>query len=149
VASEELVVRGNEQLLARALGNIVDNAVQHGRGDITISAGLADDRRVAVVTIHDEGEMNPDFLAHAAERFRQDESSRTGTGAGLGLSLVDAIAIAHHGQARICSAGVHHPQPSPSTTLTRIPCAHSPAGTTISLLLAASPVGSGAVDPRA
>jgi len=143
-----IVIRANEQLLARALGNIVDNAVRHGNGDITISARLAADR-VAVVTVHDEGEMNADFLAHAAERFRRDEASRTGTGAGLGLSLVDAIAVAHHGQARICSAGSHHPRPSPDPSLGRIPCTHPTDGTTISLFLAASRARSHASGPHA
>src|SRR5262249_36681041 len=94
-AAGDVVVRGDEPLLARALGNIVDNAVTHGQGDITVSVRLAADRRVVLIAVHDEGEMNAAFLAHAAERFRQDETSRTGSGAGLGLSLVDAIAIAH------------------------------------------------------
>jgi signal transduction histidine kinase len=138
---DEIAVRGDEQLLARALGNIADNAVTHGSGDITFSVRLAGagDRQIALIEIHDQGEINPDFLAHAAERFRQDERSRSGTGAGLGLSLVDAIAIAHGAQLRICSAGNHHHQPTPDEALATIPCRHAEVGTTIGLPMPAAP----------
>jgi signal transduction histidine kinase len=139
---DEVFVHGDEQLLARALGNVVDNAVSHGHGDITLSVSLAHNSHVALIAVHDEGEMSASFLAHAAERFRQDENSRTGSGVGLGLSLVDAIAIAHRGQLRICSAGTHHLQPPPDRALDTIACSHPLAGTTISLLLAAAPTRS-------
>jgi signal transduction histidine kinase len=142
--SDEVVVRGDQQLLARALGNIVDNAVTHGDGQITLSVRLAPERHVAFITAHDGGTMDPAFLAHAAERFRRDESSRTGTGAGLGLALADAIAIAHGGQLRICSAGSHHSRATPESALDAIPCGHPRAGTTISLLVAATRVRSDA-----
>jgi two-component system OmpR family sensor kinase len=141
--ASEVVLRGDEHLLSRALGNVVDNAVRHGRGDIGISVHLAG-CRVALITVHDEGAINRDFLGHAAERFRQDESSRAGSGAGLGLALVDAIASAHGGQIRICSAGSHHSRPSPDPDLARIPCSHRDDGTTISLLFATSPIPSDA-----
>jgi len=86
--------------------------------------------------VHDQGAgIDAGFLTHAAERFRQAESSRAGPGAGLGLSLVDAILAAHRGQLRICSAGRHHQQPTSDSALARVPCAHPADGTTISLLL--------------
>jgi len=59
--------------------------VTHGE-NIILSVRLTGDRHVAPLTVHDQGEMNPAFLAHAAERFRQDKGSRTGPGAGPGLS---------------------------------------------------------------
>jgi two-component system, OmpR family, sensor kinase len=137
-ATDDLTLHADEALLDRALGNIVDNAVRHGAGNITLSTERCLAPPVAVITIHDQGTINPDFLDHAAERFRQDESSRSSAGAGLGLSLVDAIAIAHGGQLRICSAGHHHHQPSPHIGLAQLPCAHPEDGTTISLLLPAN-----------
>jgi signal transduction histidine kinase len=148
-AASDISVRGDAELLGRALGNVVDNAVTHGQGDIALSVRRAADRRVALVTVHDEGEMSAAFLPHAAERFRQDETSRTGSGVGLGLSLVDAIAIAHAGQLRICSAGRHHLQPAPDRALAAIPCTHPAEGTTISLLVAAVPARADAPVPAA
>jgi two-component system OmpR family sensor kinase len=130
----ELLVRADAALLDRALGNLADNAVRYGDGTITITASQSG--ATIVISVHDEGAgISPDFLEHAAERFRQDEASRTGEGAGLGLSLVDAIATAHGGQLRICSAGRHHQLPPAHAELAAIPCRHPEAGTTVSLLL--------------
>ena len=129
-----LTAHADAGLLDRALGNLVDNAVRYGDGAITLSAAAAGG--ATVIAVHDEGTgMAPEFLPHAAERFRQHESSRSGQGAGLGLSLVDAIATAHGGQLRICSAGQHHPRPAARAELTAIPCRHPESGTTMSLLL--------------
>jgi signal transduction histidine kinase len=139
--AQNLVVHADARLLDRALGNLVDNAVRYGAGAIILAAATLDGlpAPAAMITVHDHGRgMPPDFLAHAAERFRQDESSRTGEGAGLGLSLVDAIVTAHSGQLRICSAGHHHHQPAAHPELARIQCRHPDAGTTISLLLRAA-----------
>jgi two-component system OmpR family sensor kinase len=128
-----LVLRADPGLLDRALGNLVDNAVRYGGGTITLTAAL--DGAATILTVHDAGAGMPsEFLAHAAERFRQGEASRAGGGAGLGLSLVDAISTAHGGQLRICSAGHHH-QTRPHPTYSQNPCRHPGAGTTITLLL--------------
>ena len=72
--------------------------------------------------MHDVGAgMAPDFLGHAAERFRQHEASPTGAGTGPGLSVDDAIAAAHGG--RICSRGHHHAGPPAVGALAAVPCA--------------------------
>jgi two-component system OmpR family sensor kinase len=134
---DDLVLHADAGLLDRALGNLVDNAVRYGDGTITVTAARLDTlpRPAAIVTVHDQGcGISPEFLAHAAERFRQGESSRTGGGAGLGLSLVDAIVTAHRGQLRLCSGGHHH-QTAPHPTLSLIPCRHPDTGTTASLLM--------------
>lgn len=124
----------DEHLLARALGNLVDNAVRHGTGTISLETHLH--RTAAVITVHDQGTMEPAFLPHAVERFRRHETSRTGTGTGLGLSLVEAVVRAHEGQMRICSGGHHHHVASNATALDAVPCTHSDAGTTVSIVLA-------------
>jgi two-component system, OmpR family, sensor kinase len=137
-ARSGLTVHADRRLLERALGNLVDNAVRHGEGKLTLAASASDGLATSgvVLSVHDEGGgVAPDFLEHAAERFRQDESSRTGPGAGLGLALVDAIATAHRGQLRICSAGHHHLRPTPHAGLARVACEHPTGGTIVSLLL--------------
>jgi signal transduction histidine kinase len=145
-APEHLTTYGDPALLERALGNLVDNAVRHGDGEITLSAAALDGEAVHAsrYAVHDLGPgVAADFVPHAAERFRQGESSRAGPGAGLGLALVDAIATAHHGQLRICSNGHHHRRPTADRALDRVPCRHPDAGTTVSLLLPGSDVDRG------
>jgi signal transduction histidine kinase len=136
----DLTVVADPELLQRALGNLVDNAVRYGAGDMTLSGRRVVDPVAAVVlTVHDDGPGIPgDFLPHAAERFRQHATSRAGPGAGLGLALVDAIATAHHGQLRICSLGRHHRRPAAEPGLERIVCTHPANGTSVSFVVPAT-----------
>jgi signal transduction histidine kinase len=143
-AAEELPAWADPGLLDRALGNLVDNAVRHGAGTITVSARAVDEPAAlaCVLAVHDEGPGPPAaFLPHAAERFRRGETSRSGPGSGLGLALVDAIATAHGGQLRICAGGAHHRQEVVDEALDTVPCRHPAAGTTAALLLPGRPAG--------
>ena len=59
-------------------------------------------------SVRDEGTGFPaDFLPHAFERFSRAEEGHSGEGAGLGLAIVDAIARAHGGSARVRNATGH------------------------------------------
>jgi signal transduction histidine kinase len=85
--------------LEQALTNMVDNALQHGRGRITLRA-LRDDGYVELHVL-DEGEgFPPAFVARAFDRFARADAARSGDGSGLGLAIVAAIAKAHGGRAR-------------------------------------------------
>jgi two-component system OmpR family sensor kinase len=82
----------------QALGNLVENALRHGRGRILLQAR----RRNGQVELHvrDEGPgFVPEFLGQAFEPFARDDPARQGPGAGLGLAIVDVIARAHGGAA--------------------------------------------------
>lgn len=131
--ADGITVHADKHLIDRALGNLVDNAVIHGEGPIVLAA----ERRpyATIMTVHDNGSIDPGFLGQAAERFRQGETSRSTAGAGLGLSLVDGIAAAHNGQLRVCSGGHHHSQPTANAQIAGIACEHDERGTTVSLLL--------------
>jgi two-component system OmpR family sensor kinase len=85
--------------IEQALGNLVDNALRHGDGEITL--GAAADADGAELWVSDQGPgLTPDFEERAFERFTRADEGRTGGGAGLGLAIVRAIAQAHGGEAR-------------------------------------------------
>ena len=98
-APEGVVLVADRMRLEQAVGNLVENALRHGAGTISVDARLESDRLVVSVT--DEGEGFPqDFLPHAFERFSRADAARTGgAGVGLGLAIVEAIASAHGGTA--------------------------------------------------
>jgi heavy metal sensor kinase len=93
------VVRGDRVRLEQALGNLVDNALRHGGGDVLLAARLrADGVELHVV---DAGPgLAPDFIDQAFERFARADGARPRAGAGLGLAIVAAIASSHGGSAR-------------------------------------------------
>jgi signal transduction histidine kinase len=88
--------------LRQALGNLVDNALRHGGGDVALTARRDGDDLVIEVT--DAGAGFPAAFAPLAfERFAAGET-RGDRGAGLGLAIVRAIAEAHGGSADIADS---------------------------------------------
>jgi two-component system, OmpR family, sensor kinase len=82
----------------QALGNLVDNALRHGRGQVRLAAFRGN---VGVeLHVRDQGPGFPSgFLDHAFDRFTRADPAREGPGAGLGLAIVSVIAHAHGGNA--------------------------------------------------
>jgi two-component system OmpR family sensor kinase len=84
--------------LEQALGNLVDNALRHGSGTVTLAVEPRGDR--TEVHVRDDGPGFPeDFVADAFERFTRADTARGRGGAGLGLAIVAAIARGHGGSA--------------------------------------------------
>jgi len=98
LSSNGLVLDADPARLEQALGNLVGNALEHGRGTVRLSA----QDRTQVVELHvtDEGGGFPDgFLDRAFERFSRADEARGRGGSGLGLAIVDVVARAHGGTA--------------------------------------------------
>jgi heavy metal sensor kinase len=103
-ADDQLELHVDRLRAEQALGNLVENALLHGRGRILLLACRCDDR--VELHVRDEGSgFPPDFLDRAFERFTRSDPARQGPGAGLGLAIVDLIARAHGGSAH---AANHH-----------------------------------------
>jgi heavy metal sensor kinase len=93
-----LTVDGDRVRLEQALTNLVENAIQHGGGEITLRAGELNGE--VQIHVEDRGPgFPPDFIGRAFERFSRPDQARGGDGTGLGLAIVEAIARAHRGSA--------------------------------------------------
>ena len=97
-APGELVVAADAVRLEQALGNLVENALRHGRGAIRLAAREREDG-VELHVLDDGDGFPPAFLGRAFERFTRAEEARTEGGAGLGLAIAQVIAEAHGGSA--------------------------------------------------
>jgi signal transduction histidine kinase len=98
-------VMGDPDMLARAIRNLIDNAVRHCSSEVSLSVVSDGDR--GVVTIADDGPgVDPGVAERLFERFTRSEESRerAAGGAGLGLAIVAAVARAHRGSVRFVSA---------------------------------------------
>jgi two-component system, OmpR family, sensor kinase len=93
-----MTVEADRLRLEQALTNLVENAIEHGGGEITVRASEADG--AVAIHVEDRGPgFAPDFIGRAFERFSRADPARGGNGTGLGLAIVDAIARAHRGSA--------------------------------------------------
>ncbi|HEY6685530.1 MAG TPA: HAMP domain-containing sensor histidine kinase [Propionibacteriaceae bacterium] len=94
VASDESTISADRQRLEYALGNLVDNALMHGAGDMQLVGKRVDDLVELQVRDHGSG-FSQEYMAHPFVRFAPTAS--TGRGTGLGLAIVQAITEAHGG----------------------------------------------------
>jgi signal transduction histidine kinase len=97
------LVRGNSILLARALENVVDNALRSGAQRVEVA--LARQADEVVIAVRDDGPgVSPELRDNLFEPFVSGRGST-----GLGLVLVKDIAQAHGGSVRLLPAacGAH------------------------------------------
>jgi two-component system OmpR family sensor kinase len=86
--------------IRQALDNLLDNALRHGAGDVSLAARAAGNG--VEIDVADAGPGFGDGLAERAfERFARGDDARTRGGTGLGLAIVRAVAEAHGGRAEI------------------------------------------------
>jgi two-component system OmpR family sensor kinase len=93
-------VRADPALLQRAIGNLLDNAMRHGRApgaaQAIVTVTVADGR----VTVADQGPgIDPAIGEDMFERF-----SSGGGSSGLGLSIVRWVALSHGGDLQVYNA---------------------------------------------
>ena len=101
-----LDVVGDRDLLAQAVGNLLDNALKFtpSNGGVRISAQAIGRERIDI-TVEDTGPgLSPLDRARAGERFFRADASRGTPGSGLGLSLVRAVAHLHGGDLVLADA---------------------------------------------
>ncbi len=102
-AEAGLALKGDRQLLAQAVGNLLDNAVKYTPADgrIALNAIRQDDGRIGIIVADNGPGIPEDDRAQVTRRFYRGDSSRHAAGVGLGLSLVEAVARLHGGELRL------------------------------------------------
>jgi signal transduction histidine kinase/CheY-like chemotaxis protein len=103
-----LVVSGDAHRLQQVLWNLMSNAVKFTPRGGTVRVSLHADDGEAVIEVEDTGRgIDPAFLPHVFERFRQADSSMTRayTGLGLGLAIVRHLVEMHGGKVAAFSEG--------------------------------------------
>ncbi len=94
----ELRVHADPDRLDQIVANLLENALRHGSGRVTMSARAADREGWVDISVTDEGAgIAPEHRALAFMRFWQ--STVRAQGSGLGLYLVRGLARAHGGDA--------------------------------------------------
>jgi len=94
VASEPSPVHGRSVALARAVDNLLDNALKWGADGERIEVAVAEGR----VSVRDHGPgIDEADRGHVFDRFYRSASARSMPGSGLGLSIVQQIVEAHGG----------------------------------------------------
>ena len=91
---------GDEELVRRLVGNLLDNAVRHAPLRTTVQVHLNQRAESYVLSVSDAGEGIPrESQSHIFERFFRGDVARTSSvgGAGLGLALARWVARAHGG----------------------------------------------------
>ena len=91
-------VLGDAMRLQQVVGNLLSNAVKFTPAGGSVHVTLAQSDDAVELRVRDTGVgIDPDFLPHVFERFRQGEDgpSRSFGGLGLGLSIVRHLAELH------------------------------------------------------
>lgn len=100
-SSGGVCVRGNGELLHRALENVVRNALHHTPKDTPVHVEVieTDDASRICLSVEDEGDGVPDSaLETIFEPFFRANSSDSSSGHGLGLAIARRVVEAHGGR---------------------------------------------------
>lgn len=89
---------GNRGLIARALANLVDNALKYGSDGGIIELAVRAEPHAVTLVVADRGKGIPEGRrGEALRKFGRLDGARADEGSGLGLAMVNAVAILHGG----------------------------------------------------
>jgi signal transduction histidine kinase/CheY-like chemotaxis protein len=108
VSDQLLLVDGDRLRLQQIAWNLLNNAVKFTPAGGSIEITLSGEGENAVLSVADTGQgIDPGFLPHVFEMFRQADSSRIRKhgGMGIGLALVQQLVQLHNGTVSAESEG--------------------------------------------
>jgi two-component system OmpR family sensor kinase len=92
----DVIVVGDRDALKQVLLILMDNALRHTTGAITVSAEVVDEH--VAMSVYDTGPgIEPELLPHIFERFHCGKSASTESSIGLGLAIARALVEAQNG----------------------------------------------------
>jgi two-component system sensor histidine kinase/response regulator len=98
-APAPLMAEGDPQLLAQAIGNLLDNALKFAGAGSTVTVAAQLHARQLVIAVRDRGPgIGAQDKPKVVQRFYRGDRSRATPGVGLGLALVLAVAQLHRGR---------------------------------------------------
>ncbi len=100
--------RGDPARIGQILWNLLSNAVKFTPKGGRVTLRLRQVESMVKIQVEDSGEgIDPEFMAHAFDRFRQAEGStvRSHGGLGLGLAIVRHLTEMHGGEVHAVSKG--------------------------------------------
>jgi signal transduction histidine kinase len=109
IQSTPLIVMGEPVRLQQIAWNLISNAIKFTEGGGTVTVTTFDRDERAVLIVEDTGiGIEPGFLPHVFDRFRQADgsTSRVHGGLGLGLAIAHALTKMHGGHLSAESKGV-------------------------------------------
>ena len=103
---EAVPLIGDEHRLQQVVWNLLANSVKYTARQGRIDVLLASEAGRALVRVSDSGEgIEPSFLPHVFEPFRQGASATMRSGLGLGLAIVRRLVDLHGGRITAESGG--------------------------------------------
>jgi len=122
---DHLTLRCRPDALARALANLVDNAVKYGTAAILTLAAPGGDGTVTITVADDGPGITPEEMALVFEPFYRSDQARTlerDRGFGLGLPIAQRIIEGHGGTLELRTRAPHG-----LTAVVTLPASRAPA----------------------
>jgi signal transduction histidine kinase len=96
------LVDGDAASLARAVQNLIANAIRHGAAGKWVAIRTIAEERSVAISVEDRGPgIAPRDLPHLFEPFYRGRGADRVRGSGLGLTIVKQIAVAHGGSVSV------------------------------------------------
>ena len=108
-SAPKIAMRGDPARLKQVIWNLISNALKFSDAGASVAVKLERLESRVKLSVRDTGRgIDPEFLPHVWERFRQADSTTTRQfgGLGLGLSVVRHLVELHGGAVEVASEGL-------------------------------------------